>query len=795
MNPFTTGRAQVRWLFCLSTILLFQNFSISQLSIEWDKTFGGIGWEELNGTVLTDDFGYLFCGTTFSNQSFDVGEPNRGVGDFWVVKTDSAGTLLWEHRYGGSDWDRLWTAIECSDGGYLLGGESNSNAGNGQNEKSEDSRGGHDYWIVKIDSEGIYEWDKTIGGTGQDTLFGLAEVADGYVLSGFSNSPPDPSTEKSAPNRGKADYWVVKISKHDRNVMWDRTFGGDERDQLFVMKPCVNGGFVLGGSSESQQNTGNKNSPLYGLNDMWIVKIDANGNLEWERTFGGDGEETIQDILITSDNQYILCGQTSSLPGTGVHKTSQHYGHWDYYVVKISENGDYVWDRSYGGEGTDLAYAMVENEIGNILISGVSSSLPNTGGGNKTAELIGGGANDFWMVYVNASGEEVIWDMTFGGNSIDSPPELHHAHNGGYVFGGHSSSNLSETKSENSKGLNDFFVIKTNCPISLDLPDITNHCKETPIQVDATIEDCVNCQYYWDDGFVGPIRDIPNDNINATYEVTAFHEDGCDITESFEVHLVASPEELILDHLSISCFGEADGAISLIDIEGGSAPYLFKMNGLEFSEPTDFYNLPPGDYLIEVIDSNACSHDTIISLTQPQEPIVSLPPDLTIDWGDSVQIQALVTPNVTSFEWGNPSIITCKNCLEPYAFPLTTSTLNIQVEDENGCMTSDEMTIYVVKNLAVYIPNAFSPNGDGQNDFFAIYSNNSVRQVLDLKIYDRWGQLMFENEDFPPNTEPQGWDGKFLGKFMKPNVYVYWVEVEFIDGTTQFFEGDIHLIR
>ncbi len=795
MNPTTTGRTLFYWLVCLPGIFLYNNVGLAQLSIEWDRTFGGVGWEELNGTVLTDDGGYIFCGTTFSNQSFDVSEPNRGVGDFWVVKTDSAGTLEWDHRYGGSEWDRLWTAIKCSDGGYLLGGESNSNAGSNLDEKSEDSRGGFDYWIVKIDENGLYEWDKTIGGTGQDTLFGLAELSDGYVLSGFSNSPPDPTTEKSAPVYGKADYWVVKIDKNDRNVMWDRTYGGDERDQLFSMKKTADGGLLLGGSSESSQNTGNKNSPFWGLNDMWLVKIDGDGNLEWEQTFGGDGEETIQDILITSDNHILICGQSSSQPGTGSFKTSPHFGHWDYYLVKVTESGDYLWDRTFGGEGTDLAYGVVENGIGNILISGVSSSLPNTGGGNKTAELIGGGANDFWMLYLNNDGTEIIWDLTFGGNNIDSPPELHHAHNGGYVFGGHSSSNAHLTKSENSKGLNDFFVIKTNCPISLDLPDITNHCIDIPIQIDATIEDCPNCQYFWEDGIIGPVRDIPNDNLNSTYRLTAFHEDGCDITDQFEVNLVTVPEYLIFDHQDITCFGDEDGSIAVLGVDGGTAPYRFNVNGDEFSDPIDFQNLGPGNYQFQVIDSNYCMHDTLINLEQPEEPLVVLPPDLTIDWGDSIQIQALITSNVSSFTWTNANILSCIDCLEPLAFPLTTSNLSIEVHDENGCSKTDQMTIFVVKNLAVYIPNAFSPNGDGHNDFFTIYSNKSVRTVLDLKIYDRWGQLMFENEDFRPNAEPEGWDGKFLGKFLKPDVFVYWASVEFIDGSTQFFEGNIHLLR
>ena len=215
MNPITTGKATLLYLLFLPAFFLMSNISFAQLNVEWDRTFGGSGWEELNGMVLTDDYGYLFCGTTFSNISFDVSEPNRGLmgGDFWVVKTDTAGTKLWEHRYGGDNWDRLWAVINTSDGGYLLGGESNSNAGNPfpADEKSEDSRGGLDYWVVKIDAMGQYQWDKTIGGAGQDTLFGLAEVNDGYLLAGFSGSQP--SGDKTAHTMEMRIIGLLKLIK------------------------------------------------------------------------------------------------------------------------------------------------------------------------------------------------------------------------------------------------------------------------------------------------------------------------------------------------------------------------------------------------------------------------------------------------------------------------------------------------------------------------------------------------------------------------------------------------------
>lgn len=794
----TTGKAIFFKVLFLLYFLLWGNTGFAQLTIEWDRTFGGSAWEELNGSVLTNDNGYLFCGTTFSNISFDVSEPNRGIGDFWIIKTDTAGTKLWDRRYGGNGWDRLWAVINTSDGGYLLGGESDSNAGDGNDEKSEDSMGGLDYWIVKIDDQGNYEWDETIGGTGQDTLFGLAETNDGYILAGFSGSQP--SGDKTAPNYGNADYWIVKIDKNDRTVLWDKTFGGNARDQLFSMKMAHDNGIILGGSSSSDptltaSSGGNKLSPFYGLNDMWLVKLDQNGDLQWEQTYGGDGEETIQNILLTSDGGYLLTGQSSSTPDPSTTKLSPNFGHWDYYVVKVDGQGNLEWENTFGGEGTDLAYSAIENGIGNYLICGVSGSMPGSGGGNKTSPLIGNTANDFWMVYLTPDGQEVIWDMSFGGNSIDSPPNLHLAHNGGYIFGGHSSSNSSPTKSENSKGLNDFYIVKTTCPIFLEVDDIINTCADEVINLDVTIEQCPNCEYIWNDGYQGPNRTLPNDKLTQEYTVTAIHEDGCTISDNFVVELAPIPERFVLDKFPISCFGESDAAISVMGVEGGTPPFRYKMNGAKFTEPTDFFELGPGDYYLSVIDTNECSQDTMISIIQPEEPLVLLPDDFTLDWGDSVQIQALVNPAVKRFEWSLNDFLSCDDCLEPYVSPLQTSSIRITVEDENGCENSDDLTIKVVKNLAVYVPNAFSPNGDGQNDYISIYGNKTVRNIKTFKIFDRWGQLMFENNDFPPNVENAGWDGKFNGKFRKPGVFVYLAEVEFADGSTESIKGGFHLIR
>ncbi|MCR9286958.1 MAG: hypothetical protein NXI23_06145 [Bacteroidetes bacterium] len=439
-------------------------------------------------------------------------------------------------------------------------------------------------------------------------------------------------------------------------MIWDKTFGGNGRDQLFTMEITQDAEILLGGSSSSDPNAtssvnGNKYAPFYGLNDMWLVKIDQDGNLIWENT--------------------------------------------------------------YGGSGTDLSYAVIENNAGNFLISGVSASFPNTEGGNKTAPIIGNTANDFWVVHIIPDGQEILWDMTFRGNDIDAPAELQLAPNGGYIFAGHSNSLVSDTKSEDPKGANDFFIIKTQCSINLNLNDIQDICSNEVIELDLAIDQCIDCEYYWNDGYQESSRTLPNGILNSTYSITVVNKDGCSNSDQFDVNLFPSPEQLILDNLPISCFGDSNGVISVLGVDNGKAPFRYEINEQEFFEPRDFNNLDTGDYYLSVIDFNECKTDTLIALTQPEEPLVSLPDDLTIAWGDSIQIQALVNPVVSNFTWSNPTILSCDDCLRPYVSPFQTTSINITVKDKNGGEHNNEMIINVEKNIAIYIPIAFSPNGDG----------------------------------------------------------------------------------
>ncbi|MFO0485294.1 MAG: hypothetical protein ACK51A_06485 [Sphingobacteriia bacterium] len=177
----------------------------AQPIIEWDKTLGGSSWDELNTLQQTSDGGYILGGISESDSGFEKSQNSRGGSDYWVVKLDASGNKQWDKTLGGGLDDNLWSLQQTADGGYILGGRSSSGVGA---EKSEDNRGSLDYWVVKLDATGNKKWDKTLGGDGWDDLWSLQQTDDGgYILGGWSFS--DASDEKSENSRGKADCWVV----------------------------------------------------------------------------------------------------------------------------------------------------------------------------------------------------------------------------------------------------------------------------------------------------------------------------------------------------------------------------------------------------------------------------------------------------------------------------------------------------------------------------------------------------------------------------------------------------------
>jgi hypothetical protein len=301
-------------------------------NILWQNTIGGNNDDYLSSLVQTTDGGYVCGGYSNSNISGDKTESSMGNFDYWVVKVDSMGNIQWQNTIGGGGRDFLYSLGATTDGGFICGGYSESNAGG---DKTENCMGTGDYWVVKLNSTGGVQWENTIGGSDGDVGRGIAQTSDGgYIFGGYSKS--NISGDKTEACIGNCDYWVVKLDGTG-NIQWQNTIGGNDFDFLDSFIATADGGSICAGTSTSPIS-GDKtenNIGIGGWADYWIVKLDASGNIQWQNTIGGALEDEMRCIAQTAEGNYI-CGGIS-FSGVGDDKSEPCWGNEDYWIVKIQE--------------------------------------------------------------------------------------------------------------------------------------------------------------------------------------------------------------------------------------------------------------------------------------------------------------------------------------------------------------------------------------------------------------------------------------------------------------------------
>ncbi len=300
--------------------------------------------------------------------------------------------------------------------------------------------------------------------------------------------------------------------------------------------------------------------------------------------------------------------------------------------------------------------------------------------------------------------------------------------------------------------------------------------------------------FVWDIGSTDP--DVDN-LAPGPYDVTITNEWNCIYEETVVIN---SPPPIVYEteKEDVECPGDADGWIVVGNVSGGISPYLYGFAGEELSEDPIIRDIPGGDYELIVQDDNGCTVSQTLNIYEPPMITVDAGGDKYMKLGETTQIYGEITPTTfnQTIEWTPYDSLNCVNCIEPIAGPHYTTTYALTVNDTiTGCTLRDTMTVFVDKPKNVFIPNAFSPNGDLQNDIFFINTDLSAVKVNYLRVFDRWGEILFEDINFPPNNPTHGYDGKLGGKFLNPQVLVYIAEIEFIDGDVKTYQGDVTLMR
>jgi hypothetical protein len=462
----------------VSTTTMSDVTSPVNIMAEWNKRFGGTQDETLQATLRTTDGGYLLAGSSRSGLEGDRSETSRGGLDFWIVKLSANGTKLWDKRYGGTGYDGLHAAIQTTDGGFLLAGTSSSII---SGDKSEGNRGAGDYWIVKISSSGVKEWDKTYGGSALEELRSVLQTSDGgYLIGGYSLSGI--SGDKTEGSRGESDYWLVKVTSSGVK-QWDKRFGGSLADELSTLTKTPDGNYLIGGTTRSTVSGDVSQARPYeeyeflGYGDYWIVKISSNGTKLWDKRFGGEAADLLKTIIPTTDGGFLLGGSSKS-KGSWTDNVGLHFCYW---IIKINNTGVLQWDKAYKSEG-DGGYLSGEtysylNSItptpdGGYLIAGSSQSDISTDkseGSRGIFSVIYDVASferrtvysfDYWIIKITTNGERQ-WDKTFGGFGEDNLATALYNPDGSVLLAGYSTSPMNGDKTQASQGKADFWIVKT----------------------------------------------------------------------------------------------------------------------------------------------------------------------------------------------------------------------------------------------------------------------------------------------------------------------------------------------
>lgn len=345
----------------------------ANLELEWDNTIGGTNTDNVNSIKQTPDGGYILGGTSMSPLSGDKSEPSLGPGvnsDFWVIKLDAIGNIEWQNVIGGSSTDNLMEIGITDDGGYILGGISYST---NDYDKTELNVGSVDFWVIKLNSEGNIIWQNTIGGSSSDYLETILQTSDGgYILGGYTFSPV--SGDKTEANAGSADYWVIKLDALGNITWQNTIGGSGADYLKAIIQTNDGGYLVGGYSQSNAGFDKSENviTILGAKDDYWLVKLDALGNIEWDNTIGGTQYDYLYDLKQTTDGNYFIGGYSDS-PISG-DKVETNFGGFDYWVLLLDESGNIIWQNTIGGPQADVLRNVEISLDGGFVLGGSSLS-------------------------------------------------------------------------------------------------------------------------------------------------------------------------------------------------------------------------------------------------------------------------------------------------------------------------------------------------------------------------------------------------------------------------------------
>ncbi|HMK27581.1 MAG TPA: T9SS type B sorting domain-containing protein [Chitinophagaceae bacterium] len=670
--------------------------------IQWQKCYGGTSADRFGRMVPTPDGGYIVCGSSMSADG-DIGA-NYGFVDVYVMKTDASGNIQWRKNYGSTGPDYGIAILATADGGYIFLGMAGAGDIDVTGYHPGTAAGLRDIWVVKINNTGTIQWQRCYGGPGDDVAFEIQQTTDGgYIVAA--------STETSGGDisalHGDADIWIFKIDAMGA-LQWQRPYGGTLSDNSTVIIATSDGGFLIGGASNSHDGDINCSNVKDGL---WLVKLDNAGGIQWQTCLDDVFIDHAFEIRQTTDGGYIVVGGgwISGAP------TLPNLGEIDAFAMKLDAAGNMQWRHIMGGTtGQDGFYSVLQTPDGAYVLAGWAQSTDGDICFNH-------GQYDFFIVKLNSNGT-TNWRKTYGGSLFEWAKTILLTPDGGYLVGGLTFSNDGDVSGNHSLNNNeDVWLVKLSFPGVPVLPTINIVADKTTI--------------------------CPGQVIIFVAEIT----------------------------------------------DGGDAPtYQWQVNGINTGPNNDtvtISSLNDGDIVSCILTSNsACVTDptgnsNAIAITV--DP--SLNPSGFLLADKEVcrlgEIDLVPSGIFSSYLWNTNAVTPTLTITQPgeYWLQVTTST---------GCPGRDTVIVTQKECLkGFYMPTAFTPNNDGRNDLLKPVIGGTVLQYK-FTIINRWGQVVFQTTD-----TQKGWDGKFKGLVQDGNVYVWTCSYRLPGEKLKLAKGSFVLIR
>lgn len=355
---------------------------------------------------------------------------------------------------GGNNEDNAQSIQQTTDGGYIIAGWSYTSNNGDLNGLA--NNGSADAYIVKLNPAGAVEWQKLFGGTDEDKAITIKQTQDGvYVVAGFSFSS-NTGTLTGTTSNGNADYWVFKLDANG-NLLWQKLYGGTGFDVAVSLCPTSDGGCVVAGTIQSITGSGTFSGlDTYSVPSAWLLKLDGSGNIQWQKIAGGDGRDWAMCVQQTTDGGYIMAGYTDSHNNYGTLTGVTPHGNYDYWLLKLDNAGNTLWQALYGGPGDDQARSVQQTADGGYIVTGASSSSYY----GTLNGLTSNGANDYWTLKLNSTGG-IEWQKLLGGTADEYSFSVQQTTNGGYLIAGYSaSSNTGTLTGLTSHGGNDYWIVQ-----------------------------------------------------------------------------------------------------------------------------------------------------------------------------------------------------------------------------------------------------------------------------------------------------------------------------------------------